>query len=556
MTSQTTSIYTPFADGRPVRDIVEHTPALVNETWCRKLLAHTLDSLEQQYASGAPHRAITPDTLVMLANGEALLLPSIDETAATPPSLAGDLHALAQVVHYAITAELPPDGPLGPRLYDNYSEQLTKGLDSCLGPNRRLRPGTVDEMRTLLGIEAGAAELAPASGVEASAPAIGVADAAAAEPVQPGPADEVRTSDAELFTTSATQQMAPPVAFVEPPSALDAAPIIPDEPVITPRAGGATPPGPDFAAPALAPLPVPNPVPEPAVTPVQDAASVLSMQDAPAPGPLPATPEPVGLRESAPGAMLRKPAGQGGAAGESHPARGTPVPANLGDSAGPLPAAPRKQSAAPAAGTPEAPYGSAPQAWATTDRSSRAQRWGMLAGAAIVVLAAGSALVSYLQQNDTRDLVPLSLPAAERSASGLDTGETVVAPPPATTPADPGADPATTSVAGPGNASDVAAGAAADPAAGGTPAPAAAAGQAGEAVVNGTTYKLVIKPWGTVYVDGVDRGVSPPIKRLTLAPGQHTIRIANPNFPEQIMTVDAGAKETMIIEHDFTAKAE
>jgi hypothetical protein len=520
MTSQTTSIYTPFADGRPVRDIVEHTPALVNETWCRKLLAHTLDSLEQQYASGAPHRAITPDTLVMLANGEALLLPSIDETSATTPSLAGDLHALAQVVHYAITAELPPDGPLGPRLYDNYSEQLTKGLDSCLGPNRRLRPGTVDEMRALLGIEAGAAELAPASGVQAR------------------PADAARTTDAEPFTTSAAQEIAPPVAFAEPPSAFDAAPLIPDEPV-TPRAGGDTPPGADFAAPDLAPLPVPNPVPELAVMPGQDAASALSVPpDAPAPGPRAATPEPVGLREDAAGAMLRKPATQEFPARDAHPARNTPLPASLGDSAGPVPAAPLKPTAAPAPGTPDAPYGSAPQAWATTDRSSRAQRWGMLAGAAIVVLAAGSALVSYLQQNDTRDLVPLSQPPAGRAATGLDTGETVVGPPTAATPADPAAAP----VEGAADAGD----APVDP----------AASRAGEAVVNGTTYKLVIKPWGTVYVDGVDRGVSPPIKRLTLGPGQHTIRIVNPNFPEHIMTVDAGAKETMIIEHDFTAKAE
>jgi hypothetical protein len=535
MTSQTTSIYTPFADGRPVRDIVEHTPALVNETWCRKLLAHTLDSLEQQYASGAPHRAITPDTLVMLANGEALLLPSIDETSATTPSLAGDLHALAQVVHYAITAELPPDGPLGPRLYDNYSEQLTKGLDSCLGPNRRLRPGTVAEMRALLGIEAGAAELAPASGVQASAPTLVVADDAATGHVQAKPAEGARTTSAEPFTARTAEEMAPPVAFVEPPSALDAAPLIPDEPVITPRADGDTPLGADFAAPALAPLPVPNPVPELAVMPGQDAATAPSAPpDGPAPGPLAATPEPAGLRGDAAGAMLRKPATQELAASDAHPARNTPLPASLDDSAGPVPAAPRKPAAGPTPGTPDAPYGSAPQAWATTDRSSRAQRWGMLAGAAIVVLAAGSALVSYLQQNEPRDLVPLSQPAAGRAATGLDTGETVVAAPSATTPADPAAAPGED---------------AADPAA-------AAAGRAAEAVVNGTTYKLVIKPWGTVYVDGVDRGVSPPIKRLTLGPGQHTIRIVNPNFPEHIMTVDAGATETMIIEHDFTAKAE
>ncbi|QNA89580.1 hypothetical protein G4G28_15875 [Massilia sp. Dwa41.01b] len=160
MTSPSTTIYTPFADGRTVHDIVEHSPALVNEAWCRNLLRRVLDSLEQQYASGAPHRRISPETLVMLNNGEALLLPAAEdggeELAGAEPTLAGDLHALAQVVHYAITAELPPDGPVGPRLYDNYSDELTRGIDRCLGPNLRLRPKTVPEMRSLLGLEGGA----------------------------------------------------------------------------------------------------------------------------------------------------------------------------------------------------------------------------------------------------------------------------------------------------------------------------------------------------------------------------------------------------------------
>jgi hypothetical protein len=545
MTSQTTSIYTPFADGRPVRDIVEHTPALVNETWCRNLLRHTLDSLEQQYARGAPHRAITPDTLVMLANGEALLLPSIDESADTPPSLAGDLHALALVVHYAITAELPPDGPLGPRLYEDYSEQLTKGLDCCLGPNRRLRPQTVDDMRALLGIEAGAGELL----------------AVPAAPAHALPADDAAAVAAEP---------APAVAFVAPPPAVEAAPVTFAEPAPAaetmpmslegtagvpsveettasmPVAGetrmAETPPAPDFAAPAIVPPPLDNPVPE-----------AVAMPEA-APAPLPVSPEPIVQRDSAAGAMLRKPASEGGPAGDAPPARGTertaPTAPTLNAGAGPAPAAPLKPSAAPATGLPPSADGGAPTTWATTDRSSRAQRWGMLAGAAIVVLAAGSALVSYLQQGDSRDVVPLSLPPAEHAATGPAAG-TVVAPPSASTPADQAteapAEAAPDAVAAPGV-----------PTAGGA-APAAAdtgPGPAGGAVVNGTTYKLVIKPWGTVYVDGVDRGVSPPIKRLTLGPGQHTIRIVNPNFPEHIMTVDAGAKETMIIEHDFTAKAE
>jgi len=448
MTSQTTSIYTPFSDGRPVRDIVEHTPALVNETWCRNLLRHTLDSLEQQYASGAPHRPITPDTLVMLANGEALLLPSVDESASEVPSLAGDLHALALVGHYAITAELPPDGPLGPRLYEGYSEQLTKGLDCCLGPNRRLRPQTIAEMRALLGIEAGAAEAIPE----------------------------------------------PAVAFVEPPAAMDAQPASSDEPAPAPEPIHHEPPAPDSAA----------------------------------------------------SPMLRKPAIQNDTPHERAPERIAPA---FAKDTGPAPAAPLKPSAAPGAPTGQAAPGGLQQTWTTTERSGRAQRWGMLAGAAVVVLAAGSALISYMQQDDTRDLVPLSLPPAERAANGLDKGDTVLAPPSAGAPADQAAVPAAEEAEG-----MVAADEAAGPET--TAEPAKPAGKNGVAVVNGTTYKLVIKPWGTVYVDGVDRGVSPPVKRLTLAPGQHTIRIVNPSFPEHTMTVDAGSKESMAIEHDFTAKAE
>jgi hypothetical protein len=458
-----------------VRDIVEHTPALVNETWCRNLLRHTLDSLEQQYASGAPHRAITPDTLVMLASGEALLLPSVDEAASSTPSLPDDLHALALVVHYAITAELPPDGPLGPRLYEGYSEQLTKGLDCCLGPNRRLRPQTIAEMRTLLGIEAGAGEVVP-------------------EPAAAAP----------LFDDEA-QEAAPSVAFVEAPAPAEAQPAPPSEPA--------------FAAAAPAP-------------------------------------EPIHHEQAAP--MLRKPASQDDESAGRTPER--VAPAAFARDAGPAPSAPLKPSAAPgitpgitpgaapATGTGPASQGGLQQTWNTTERNSRAQRWGMLAGAAIVVLAAGSALVSYLQQDDTRDLVPLSLPPAERAANGLDGGETVVAPP-AAAPADQAAAPPADEAVETGSA-------AATEATEGTATPATPVGKNGGAVVNGTTYKLLIKPWGTIYVDGVDRGVSPPVKRLTLAPGQHTIRIVNPNFAEHTMTVDAGARESMTIEHEFTAKAE
>ena len=58
------------------------------------------------------------------------------------------------------------------------------------------------------------------------------------------------------------------------------------------------------------------------------------------------------------------------------------------------------------------------------------------------------------------------------------------------------------------------------------------------ATAGSATYKLRIQPWGIVYVDGVDRGASPPVKRLTLAPGKHTIRVANPNFHDRVLDLD------------------
>ena len=57
----------------------------------------------------------------------------------------------------------------------------------------------------------------------------------------------------------------------------------------------------------------------------------------------------------------------------------------------------------------------------------------------------------------------------------------------------------------------------------------------------GNLYKLKIQPWGVVYVDGVDRGVSPPVKRLTLAPGRHTIRVTNPNFHDRVLDIDTAS---------------
>jgi hypothetical protein len=137
-------------EGRTVRDIVEHDPAQVNEVWCRKIFRQLLQSLELQYAMRMPHRAITPDTVVFHDNGEPLLLPS--EVADASQDEAADLGALGRLVHFAITRELAPAGPLRGRKLDGYSDSLVTAVDRCMSSDPAERPRTIDELRHILGI--------------------------------------------------------------------------------------------------------------------------------------------------------------------------------------------------------------------------------------------------------------------------------------------------------------------------------------------------------------------------------------------------------------------
>jgi serine/threonine protein kinase len=64
---------------------------------------------------------------------------------------------------------------------------------------------------------------------------------------------------------------------------------------------------------------------------------------------------------------------------------------------------------------------------------------------------------------------------------------------------------------------------------------------------------LAIKPWGNVFVDGDPKGVSPPLKKLSLSEGQHRIKIVNPHFPEYVVTITVSAKKPTSVSHEFSA---
>lgn len=69
-----------------------------------------------------------------------------------------------------------------------------------------------------------------------------------------------------------------------------------------------------------------------------------------------------------------------------------------------------------------------------------------------------------------------------------------------------------------------------------------------------TLLTLNIKPWGTLYVNGVNKGVSPPLKRLQLPPGKYQVKIVNPNFPDFQTELQLANKKTFALMHDFAGK--
>jgi hypothetical protein len=376
-------------EGRTVRDIVEHDPAQVNEVWCRKIFRQLLQSLELQYAMHMPHRAITPDTVVFHDNGEPLLLPSDVSVAAAEQDEAADLAALARVVHFAITRELVPAGPLHGRNLEGYSDSLVTAVDRSMAGDATERPRSIDELRQILGIVSLGPSL-PATATAAMAPAIRQAAVAQAP--------------------SAAAAMAP--AFQVP---------------------GAPDTLPSF------------------------------MRD---------------TDTARPGASL-----------------------------------------------------------------SRWQRWAIAAGGGAVLIAIALALFAELRDSGSYDHIVLTLPQSGEHGHG----SADPAPDPLAAQGDPEAravaaaapTPQQPDSAAPDLQPPAATQATASETAAPLPAPTPAArGAAGNA---NATYRLQIQPWGVVYVDGVDRGVSPPVKRLVLAPGKHTIRIANPNFHDRVLEVDTSA---------------
>jgi hypothetical protein len=65
------------------------------------------------------------------------------------------------------------------------------------------------------------------------------------------------------------------------------------------------------------------------------------------------------------------------------------------------------------------------------------------------------------------------------------------------------------------------------------------------------TVKVDIRPWGEIFVDGVSRGVSPPLKTLHLPAGRHTVEVRNANLPPYKLSMELKAGRPVTLEHVF-----
>jgi hypothetical protein len=65
---------------------------------------------------------------------------------------------------------------------------------------------------------------------------------------------------------------------------------------------------------------------------------------------------------------------------------------------------------------------------------------------------------------------------------------------------------------------------------------------------------LAVKPRGEVFVDGVSKGFSPPLKNVEVEAGKHVVTLRNPGSPPLELALNLKAGEETTITHTFTTR--
>lgn len=74
----------------------------------------------------------------------------------------------------------------------------------------------------------------------------------------------------------------------------------------------------------------------------------------------------------------------------------------------------------------------------------------------------------------------------------------------------------------------------------------------GSVVAQPAVIEFEITPRGDIYIDGVLKGRAPPLMRLEISPGPHTIEVRNSPHAPLKLEVNLGPAEEMTIAHSFT----
>ena len=180
----------PYYEGITLKEALRSAQTPPDEVRLKQLLAQLLDALEVLHRAHALHRDIAPDNLLILPDGNPVLLDfgaarrvitdrtqnftailkpgyaPLEQYAESPSMKQGpwtDLYALAGVVYFAITGEKPtpavartiadPLVPFNQVASGRYSPQFLRALDRALSVKPDERPQSVDEFRSLLELD-------------------------------------------------------------------------------------------------------------------------------------------------------------------------------------------------------------------------------------------------------------------------------------------------------------------------------------------------------------------------------------------------------------------
>lgn len=573
----------PFYEGRTLKQLLDGGVQM-SETQLRNVVAALLGALDTLHRAQCFHRDVALDNVLIRPDGNAILLDfgaarkrigdlvddgammikpgyaPIEQYTDDPAFSQGpwtDLYALGAVMHAMITGELPPAAvvrsikdtyrPLAARerpVRDLYSPGLLAAVDHALQLRIADRPESVAAFAAELGLsgfgqvgygpEAGAREDGGAlarrqgdeGGGEGKRAGDGKAesasvDAGASSGTSPATSTQARPAHDEHSASDSSR--------AEPAPLRQSAPQMPGAPPT-----------------ADAPNPSEKPASDETSTPTPTGGS-----DRPAAGrtwPAPASPPWRGGRRAGVyvggalaalaaigigAAYLMQPARNAGepASGAGVPQAAAPAPEPGGGSgvavaqrgptpivvppasmpaAAPAPApAPAPVIATTAASEPTAP--SAPQQTAknTADAPSTPQQ--------IAKNTAGAS--------------PAAPGSSIAPAGSLDASERVVAVPPSGAGSSPDA-----AVAAAGNSANAFATAATAPE------------QRPPDTPEPVAVRFHVRPWGDVYVSGVRRGASPPLRTVSLAPGTYQIEIRNGTLPplRRTVKIDPGSKPISI----------